>query len=174
MIAATMVARVRAFRPSYSMVLVTSAVLTVVALFGARAYFQEYGSVASRTLLSSGGVDAQLFRARAKERLSVGPMPIERAMQTIATTGRNLPMIEPRRSTDPAPAAGWMHHPGYEAPPVVEEAPEPEPEPEPEEATEAMPGNSLGADIPEAPTTTVGLGGPPVAPAMAPVVEASP
>ncbi|MDP9034271.1 MAG: hypothetical protein M3O50_05655 [Myxococcota bacterium] len=52
------------------------------------------------------------LRAGEKERLSSGPMPIEKAMQQLAARGRTaIPEITPTQSKDLAPLQGWIKMP---------------------------------------------------------------
>jgi hypothetical protein len=72
---------------------------------------RKFGDVKPEALLS--------VRASEKERLSSGPVPIEKAMRELATRGRTAsPEIVPSASKDLAPLQGWSKMPA-EVPPAM-------------------------------------------------------
>jgi hypothetical protein len=124
-----------------------SAIVTVVALFGVQEAYR-YATAGSLVSLE-GEVGAEVAALKQAQRAAIetGAMPIERAMKLLADRGRMAsPMVAPEASTDPGPAAGWMHHPSYEpppAPPAAEEtAPGTETETEAEAGTETETGTA--------------------------------
>ena len=59
----------------------------------------------------------QALEAEQKAALSNGSVPIERAMDAVATRRHELSAIQPEPSMDVQALAGWSFHPDYEAPP---------------------------------------------------------
>lgn len=78
---------------------------------------RKFGEVTPEALLSE--------RASEKERLSSGPVPIEKAMHELAAHGRTAsPEIMPSASKDLAPLQGWSRMPA-EVPPAMTAPAEP-------------------------------------------------
>lgn len=128
-------------------------VLTIVALFGMQEWYHTYSMVTAPSLTRVGEQPAAYEAARRQE-LESGPMPIVRAMQMLADRGRTAsPSITPQASTEPGPAAGWLHHPGYEAPPLAGEGLPRHPEYDAEEETDGDPSTAEAASSAEAPPT---------------------
>jgi hypothetical protein len=73
------------------------------------------------------------LRADEKEKLSTGPVPIDQAMQMLATKGRMnaSPDIVPSASKDIAPLQGWIKLPGQVPPAMTAPPPAPPTSPAP-------------------------------------------
>lgn len=102
----------------------------IVAHLGITAYFDRLA--AAETYRKVGSIRPEaLMAARADEqqRLSSGPMPIDKSMQTMVAKGRMglSPELAPSASRDIAPLQGWMQMPS-DVPPTMM-APEPTPAP---------------------------------------------
>jgi hypothetical protein len=110
-------------------------ILAIVGLLGARAFLQAYFDRMERgeAARKLGTYDSLVsMRADAKEHLSSGAMPIDKAMQMLATKGRMnaSPDIMPSASKDVAPLQGWSKMPS-DVPPAMTAPPPPPPEPPP-------------------------------------------
>ena len=113
------------------LLMLASACITVLVLFGVYDAYGRYATLQQSLRLEDRGRPARELRATQEQKLGEGALPIADAMQRFASASRTtIPLIAPEASTDPAPAAGWMHHPDYQA--LQAEAP-PEP-PAPVEA----------------------------------------
>jgi hypothetical protein len=104
--------------------------------------YRKVGSMKSESLVN--------MRADEKQRLTSGAMPIDKAMQALATKGRMnaSPDIMPSASKDVAPLQGWSKLPG-EVPPAMTAVPPPEPVPAPSSSASGAP--SASAAPPPAP-----------------------
>jgi hypothetical protein len=112
--------------------------LAIVTLLGTRAYLQSYFDRMERAEITRKvGTPESLNGQRAdeKQRLSAGAMPIDQAMQMLATKGRlnASPDIMPSASKDRAPLEGWTKLPGQV--PTAFAVPPPEPVPAPSAST---------------------------------------
>jgi hypothetical protein len=102
----------------------------IVSHLGLTAYFDGLAKAETYRKVSSIKPEA-LMAARADEqqRLSSGPMPIDKSMQMIVAKGRMglSPELAPSASRDIAPLQGWVKMPSDVPPTMV--APEPAPAP---------------------------------------------
>jgi hypothetical protein len=125
--------------------IVGSMIVTVAVLFGLQYWYGTASALREAQLVSTAAAEAtRELEAAQRQKCATGPLPIEQAMRRFASSDRAaLALIRPEMSTDPGPAAGWMHHPSYEAigemPPFV---PPPPPEPEPADEETAAPAPS--------------------------------
>jgi hypothetical protein len=104
--------------------------ITIGVLLGAQEWHRSYNAIRHGFLDASPNTDLDEWRAGQIDALSRGRLPIDRAMEKVARTDRaQLAQIQPERSSDPGPAAGWQHHPRFEAPPVDLGEPPPPPPP---------------------------------------------
>jgi hypothetical protein len=116
-------------------------ILAIVSLLATRAVLQAYFDRIERAevtrKLGTYPVLADM-RAEAKKELTGGPMPIDQAMQTLASKGRMnaSPDIVPSASKDVAPLQGWSKMPSY-VPPEMTAPPPPPPPPPPVPTTSA-------------------------------------
>lgn len=121
---------------------ILSTLVTVGALFGLQEWYRSYQYATTTSYDTAVGVQVADLQATQRQALETGPMPIDRAVRLLAERGRGAsPLVTPEPSTDPAPAAGWMHHPSYQAPPPLPEqpaTPQPEAPPAQEEARAAQ------------------------------------
>jgi hypothetical protein len=121
------------------------AIVTLIAVRGVLgAYFDRIAH--AEEMRKIGTPEAlKSLRADEKLRLQSGPMPIEQAMQTLATKGRMgaSPNVMPSASKDVAPLQGWLKLPG-EVPSAMT-APPPEPAPVPAPSSSAAPAGSAPA-----------------------------
>jgi hypothetical protein len=104
--------------------------------------YRKVGSLKPEALMS--------VRADEKMRLSSGPMPIDQAVQRLATRGRMgaSPDVVPSASKDMAPMQGWVQMPAT-VPPAMTAPPPP---PAPSTSSSAAPASSAsGAPAPGAP-----------------------
>ncbi len=132
-------------------------ILAIITLMASRAFLQAYFDRADRAEIARKLVPSeQLTSLRAEEnhQLSGGPMPIEHAMQMLATKGRMgaSPDIMPSASKDTAPLEGWTKLP-RRVPPTFGMAP-PEPAPAPPPPSLVAP--SASASAPPAPVPAPG------------------
>jgi hypothetical protein len=96
------------------------AVFAIVVLFVAQYWYKTYAELEQQRFMASVvvGGDQIAVRDAQRARIETGPMPIDRAMRTLAQAERSrLAAVRPEASSDPAPAAGWMGHPDYVPPP---------------------------------------------------------
>jgi len=112
--------------------------LAIVTLLGTRAFLQAYFDRMERAEITRklGTNDSLIsLRAEEKQQLSGGAMPIDKAMQMLATKGRlnASPEIMPSASKDRAPLEGWTRLPGQV--PTAFAVPPPEPVPAPSAST---------------------------------------
>jgi hypothetical protein len=116
-------------------------ILSIVTLLGSRAFLQAYFDRAERAEISRKLVTPEALvglRAEEKRELGAGSMPIEQAMQLLATKGRSgSPAVMPSASLDKAPLEGWTKMPG-QVPATFGMAP-PEPPPGPPPSSIAAP-----------------------------------
>ncbi len=102
----------------------------VVTHLGITAYFDDLAKAETYRKVGSIKPEA-LMAARADEqqRLSSGPMPIDKSMQLMVAKGRMglAPELAPSASRDIAPLQGWMQMPSDVPPTMI--APEPTPAP---------------------------------------------
>lgn len=112
-------------KPKYGEIVVIWTILTVGLLFGGQYWFQSWSTAkAFRAEMPATGQAVAEMQAAQHQKLASGPLDIEEAMQRLASADRNtIPLLVPEPSQDMAPAAGWMHMPGYEAPPVFDGTP---------------------------------------------------
>lgn len=98
--------------------------------------YKKIGSMKSEALVN--------MRADDKQRLTSGPVPIDKAMQALASKGRMgaSPDIMPSASKDTAPLQGWSKMPGEVPPAMTATAPEPAPAPAPSASASAAPPTS--------------------------------
>jgi hypothetical protein len=84
------------------------------------------------------------LRADEKERLTNGPMPIDKAMEMLATKGRMNASVDimPSASRDLAPLQGWTKLPGQVPPAMTATAPPPSSAPSASAAPSAAPAAS--------------------------------
>jgi hypothetical protein len=84
------------------------------------AYFDAIAHAEERRKLGEARPDALLsLREQERQRLSAGPMPIEKAIQELSSHGRKAnPDISPSASRDLAPLQGWAQMPA-EVPPEM-------------------------------------------------------
>jgi hypothetical protein len=91
------------------------AIGTLIAVHGALvAYFDHFAQAEEQRKFGDMKPEALMsLRADEKERLHAGPVPIDRAMQELATRGRTAnPAITPAASAkDLAPLQGWVKMP---------------------------------------------------------------
>ncbi|MDP9148497.1 MAG: hypothetical protein M3O36_00935, partial [Myxococcota bacterium] len=98
-------------------VILRVAILAVVTLVVLRAalvsYFDHSAQAEEERKMGQVKPEALMqLRADEKERLSSGPMPIDKAMQQLAARGRTAsPEIRPTPSKDLAPLQGWIKMP---------------------------------------------------------------
>jgi hypothetical protein len=102
----------------------------IVAHLGITAYFD--GLAKAETYRKIGSIKPEALtaaRADEQQRLSSGPMPIDKSMQMMVAKGRMglSPDLAPSASRDTAPLQGWMQMPS-DVPPTMM-APEPAPAP---------------------------------------------
>jgi hypothetical protein len=119
--------------------------LAIVTLLATRAVLQAYFDRMERAEITRkiGTNDSLVsLRAEEKQQLSAGSMPIDKAMQLLATKGRmnTSPDIMPSASKDKAPLEGWTKLPG-QVPPAFA-LPPAEPPPAPSASPSAAPGAS--------------------------------
>jgi hypothetical protein len=156
-------------RTNQDLAMLTSAVLTVILLFGARALYGYYADLTGKHALHDGSGPVQSMKAQQREQLARGPLAIGDAMARLAEADRrSIPLIAPESSFDTAPAAGWMHGHRYVAPPApLPEEPAPVleevPPVEGAEGTEA----AAPTPAPEAAAAPAARPAAPVAPAAA-------
>ncbi|MDW8362851.1 MAG: hypothetical protein RMK74_10650 [Myxococcales bacterium] len=94
------------------------AVLTILALFAFQEWHRHWVALKYAHLVPPDGTLVQTTLEAQRAALSSGALPIDRAIERVARTDRmQLRAILPVPSTDPAPAAGWRHHPLYVEPP---------------------------------------------------------
>ncbi len=161
-------------KPGYGAIVVIWTFLTIGMLFGGQYWHYSWSTAnAYASEMSHTGAEVAVLHAQQEEKLHTDcALPIDQAMARVAGTDRNsLAAIGPETSTDMSPAAGWMHHPGYEAPPIWEEPPAPEPEPALLEGEEGAEGEEVGAEAAAAPAprpTAPAQAAPTAAPAPAP------
>ncbi|MBW2464071.1 MAG: hypothetical protein JRH11_20650, partial [Deltaproteobacteria bacterium] len=167
-------------KPGYGGIVVIWTFLTVGLLFGGQYWHYSWSTAnAYASEMSLTGADVAVLHAQQEEKLHTDcALPIDQAMARVAGTDRNsLAAIGPEASTDMSPAAGWMHHPNYEAPPVWEEPPAPEPEPVLQYGQEGEEGEEADAEAaaaqPEAPAADQ-VPAPRAAPAPAPRAAPAP
>ena len=127
--------------------------LAIVTLLGTRAILQAYFDRMDRAEITRKlGTNDSLIGQRAdeKQRLSAGAMPIDQAMQMLATKGRlnASPDIMPSASKDRAPLEGWTKLPGQV--PTAFAVPPPEPPPAPSASTVPS-GSAAPSAAPSAP-----------------------
>jgi hypothetical protein len=123
-------------------------ILAIITLMAARAFLQAYFDRADRAEIARKLVPSEQLtsvRAEANHQLTGGPMPIDHAMQMLATKGRMgaSPDIMPSASKDTAPLEGWTKLPGR-VPPTFGMAP-PETAPAPPPPSLAAPPTSASA-----------------------------
>lgn len=169
-------------KPGYGAIVVIWTFLTIGLLFGGQYWHYSWSTAnAYASEMTLTGADVAVLHAQQEEKLQTDcALPIDQAMARVAGTDRNsLAAIGPESSTDMGPAAGWMHHPNYEAPPVWVEPPAPEPEPALQEGEEtdaeaasAQP-EAAGQAAP-APAPAPRAAPPQPAPARAPAPRAAP
>ena len=103
---------------------IVSVCILVAVKFGLESYYLETTEAYQRTLLPN-TTEIETVRKSELQRLEKGTMPVDVAMQTLATKGREnaSPAIDPQPSDDPSPLIGWaqIKRPG----PVPELAPVP-------------------------------------------------
>jgi hypothetical protein len=105
------------------------AVVTLVVVHAALvAYYDKIATAEEQRKIGEVKPESLLnLRADEKSRLDTGPLPIEKAMQDIATKGRNAnPAIVPTASKDTAPLGGWQQMP-QQLPPGAMVPPPPPP-----------------------------------------------
>lgn len=105
-------------------------ILSVVTLIGTHAglvaYFDRMARAEEYKKIGALPADALTsLRADEASRLSSGPMPVDKSMQTLAAKGRMgaSPDIMPSASKDVAPLQGWMQMPADVPGPMTAPAP---------------------------------------------------
>lgn len=95
----------------------TSATVTIVALFGLQYWYETYLDVA---VVHAQRTDAPLnekvvtVRAEEQRKLSSAPLPIDQAKRALAQRGRTgFPRVAPKPSDDLSAMAGWIYQPGF-------------------------------------------------------------
>ena len=127
--------------------------LAIVTLMATRAVLQAYFDRMERAEITRKiGTNDSLISLRAEERqqLNAGPMPIDKAMQTLVAKGRmnTSPDIMPSASKDKAPLEGWTKLPGQVPPAFALPPPEPPPAP----SASVAPGASAAPSAAPAPS----------------------
>jgi hypothetical protein len=156
-------------KPKYWEILVTWTILTVGGLFGGQYWFESWSmATAYRSEMPANGQAMAELKAAQHQKMASASLSIEEAMQRVAQANRNtIPLIAPEPSADMGPAAGWMHHPDFVAPPEFDPQDAPAPEevaPEEgaleegalEEGEEATEETEATEEAPEAPSGGTG------------------
>lgn len=125
-----------------------AALVTIVALFGLQIWYATYLDVSVVHARSHAPLNPQVAEVRAKERqkLESGRMPLAQAKAALAQNRAGLPQIAPQPSDDLSAMSGWMHKPNFKpyeprkapaaaaAPVALEEAPPVDAAPAPQAA----------------------------------------
>lgn len=177
-------------KPRYGEIVITWMVLTIGGLFGGQIWHESWSTANSfmSEMPETGQAMAELKAAQHAAMTTDCVLSIDEAMVRIASADRtSIPLLSPETSTDMGPAAGWMHHPDYVAPPVYDPAasdgvvPIPIDDPDAviegegeEEATDAE--EATGAEEAEETPTAPAVRAPeaPLRPAMAPPTTMAP
>jgi len=134
-------ARFARFIPSRRTIeIVTWTMVTIVALLLGQQWYRSIKAIAYGQPDTTPHTEVASLKAQQRAKLEAGPLTIERAMDTFARANRmDVALVRPESSTDPAPAAGWMHHPSYRPPPAAG-GPDTEPAQETEPPPQLAPG----------------------------------
>lgn len=146
---------------------VGAAFAVMAGLFILQEIVRTAGDARFHARIADGGrhPDTLAARERDAQKLQSGKMPIEAAMQEVASKGRSaFPSIAPNASEDVSALSGWVHRRGF-APYV----PPPPPAPPPAEAAPGVEGETA-----QEPAAVEGDAKPPAGAVVPAPVEASP
>jgi hypothetical protein len=117
---------------------VGAAFATMIGLFVLQEWYGTFVDVRAHASFAAAGANPDVAKVRAAEaqKLASARVPLDRAMQDLATRGRARPdAVAPKHSDDLSAMSGWIHRPRFQAyvpraapaPKAEQEAPAPEP-----------------------------------------------